>query len=128
MPYLQFRDKRVTLTPADQTVGAFDGAALRLPGDDRTARALVRIAPDGTGVVVRGGPDAVVYVNGVQLGVEPSPLLHGDKVEVGGQQLHYGDDAKGGNTQFISAASFAEKVKAAGGQGIVEYPLNKIVV
>ena len=113
MPYLQFRDKRVTLTPADQTVGAFDGAALCLPGDDRTARALVRIAPDGTGVVVRGGPDAVVYVNGVQLGVEPSPLLHGDKVEVGGQQLHYGDDAKGGNTQFISAASFAEKVKAA---------------
>ena len=113
MPYLQFRDKRVTLTPADQTVGAFDGAALRLPGDDPAARALVRIVPDGTGVIVRGGPDAVVFVNGVQLGAEPSPLLHGDKVEVGGQQLRYGDDAQGGSTQCISAASLAEKVKAA---------------
>jgi pSer/pThr/pTyr-binding forkhead associated (FHA) protein len=113
MPYLQFRDKRVTLTPADQTVGAFDGAALRLPGDDPTARALVRVAADGTGVIARAGADAVVFVNGVQLGVEPSPLLHGDKVEIAGVQLHYGDDAQGGSTQFISAASLAEKVKAA---------------
>ena len=61
----------------------------------------------------QGGPDAVVFVNGVQLGAEPSPLLHGDKVEVGGQQLRYGDDAQGGSTQCISAASLAETVKAA---------------
>lgn len=113
MPYLQFRDKRVTLAPADQTVGAFDGAALRLPGDDPTARALVRIAADGTGVIARAGADAVVFVNGVPLGVEPSPLLHGDKVAIAGLQLHYGDDAQSGSTQFISAASLAEKVKAA---------------
>ena len=113
MPYLQFRDQRVTLTPADQAVGAFDGAALRLPGDDPTARAVVRIAADGTGTIARGAPNAVVLVNGVQLGAEPSPLLHGDKVELGGQQLHYGDDAKGGSTQFISAATLAEKVRSA---------------
>jgi pSer/pThr/pTyr-binding forkhead associated (FHA) protein len=113
MPYLQFRDQRVTLTPADQAVGAFDGAVLRIPGDDPAARAVVRIAADGTGVIARGAPDALVMVNGVQLGAEPSPLLHGDKVEIGGQQLHYGDDAKGGSTQFISAATLAEKVKTA---------------
>ena len=44
MPYLQYRDQRVTLTGADQAIGAFDGAVLRLPGDDLAARAIVRIA------------------------------------------------------------------------------------
>src|SRR5262245_8256826 len=113
MAYLQYRDQRVTLTAADQAIGAFDGAALRVPGDDPKARATVRLAADGTGVITRGSPDADVSVNGIQLGVEPSPLLHGDKVEIAGHQLHYGDDAKGGSTQFISAASLAEQVKAA---------------
>ena len=114
MPYLQFREQRVTLTSADQAIGAFDGAAIRIPGDDPAARAIVRLGADGTGIIARGSPTAVVSVNGVQLGAEPSPLLHGDKVEIGGQQLHYGDDAKGGSTQFISAAALAEQVRAAG--------------
>lgn len=113
MAYLQYRDQRVTLTSADQAIGAFDGAVLRIPGDDPTARAVVRLSADGTGVITRGSPEAIVSVNGVALGAEPAPLLHGDKVEMGGQQLHYGDDAKGGSTQFISAASLAEQVKAA---------------
>ena len=82
MAYLQFRDQRVTLTSADQAIGAFDGAALRIPGDDPTARAMVRLAADGTGVITRGSPEAIVSVNGVQLGAVPSPLLHGDKVEL----------------------------------------------
>src|SRR5581483_4608810 len=115
MPYLQYRDQRVTLTQADQVIGAFDGAALRVPGDDPAARAVVRIAPDGTGIIRRDGDGSVVFVNGVQLGAEPAPLLHGDKVELGGVQLHYGDDAKGGSTQFISAASVAAQARAAGG-------------
>jgi pSer/pThr/pTyr-binding forkhead associated (FHA) protein len=113
MAYLQYRDQRVTLTSADQAIGAFDGAALRIPGDDPTARAMVRLAADGTGVITRGSPESIVSVNGVQLGPEPSPLLHGDKVEMAGHQINYGDDAKGGSTQFISAASLAEQVKAA---------------
>lgn len=58
MPYLQFRDQRVTLTPADPAIGAFDGAILRLPGDEPTARAFVRIAADGTGIIARGAAGA----------------------------------------------------------------------
>lgn len=113
MPYLQFREQRVTLTSVEQAIGAFDGAVIRIPGDDPAARAIVKLGADGTGIISRGAPAAVVAVNGVQLGAEPSPLLHGDKVEIGGQQLHYGDDAKGGSTQFISAAALADQVKAA---------------
>src|SRR3990172_8873585 len=115
MPYIQFKDQHFPLGPADLTVGTFDGAAVRLPGDDPKARAVLRVGADGTGIIRRGGPDAIVFLNGVQLGVEPSPILHGDKVELGGHELRYGDDKKGGSTQFISAMNIPEALRSRTG-------------
>ena len=46
-------------------------------------------------------------VNGVLLGAEPTPLMHGDKIEVAGLELRYADDAKAGATQFVSASEIA---------------------
>jgi pSer/pThr/pTyr-binding forkhead associated (FHA) protein len=115
MPYIQFNDQRFPLTAAELTVGAYDGAALRLPGDDATLRAVLVIGADGTGLVRRGSADAVVLVNGVQLGAEPSPLLHGDKLSLGAHELRYGDDVKGGSTQFVSASNVSDSVKSKGG-------------
>lgn len=112
MPYIQFQDQQFALGPSDVTVGAFDGATVRLPGDDPRAFAVLRVGADGTGIIRRGGPDAVVLLNGLQLGLEPSPILHGDKVEVGGQALRYGDDKKGGSTQFISSMDLPESLKS----------------
>ncbi len=112
MPYIQFKDQQFPLAQADLTVGAFDGAGVRLPGDDPSARAILKLAADGTGLVRRGAADAVVLLNGVQLGAEPSPILHGDKVEVAGCELRYGDDKKSGSTQFLSAASIPDSLKA----------------
>ncbi|HEX2718779.1 MAG TPA: FHA domain-containing protein, partial [Gemmatimonadaceae bacterium] len=51
-------------------------------------------------------------MNGVQLGVEPHPLIHGDKVDVAGTELLYGDDRKGGQTQYITGASVAGLAEA----------------
>ncbi len=112
MPYIEHGDQQFPLGSADLTIGAFDGAAVRLPGADPLARAVVSVGPDGRGVIRRGAPEAVVLVNNVRLGVEPSPLMHGDKVEIGGATLGYGDDQKGGSTQFVSAADIADAVKA----------------
>jgi pSer/pThr/pTyr-binding forkhead associated (FHA) protein len=112
MPYIQFKDRQFPLGPADLTVGAYDGATVRLPGDDPAARAVLTVGPDGTGIIRRGGPAAVVLINGVNLGAEPSPLIHGDKIELGGQALAYGDDKKGGSTQFISASDIPEAIRA----------------
>ena len=83
MPYIQFNDQRFPLTAAELTVGSYEGAAVRLPGDDPALRAVLLIGADGTGLVRRGSADATVFVNGVQLGAEPSPLLHGDKLSLG---------------------------------------------
>jgi pSer/pThr/pTyr-binding forkhead associated (FHA) protein len=112
MPYIQINDQEYPLGPADLTVGAFDGAAVRLPGNDASAFATLKTGPDGRGLVRRGSADAVVLVNGVQLGAEPSPLIHGDKIGIGGQEFAYGDDQKGGSTQFISAADIPEHLRA----------------
>jgi pSer/pThr/pTyr-binding forkhead associated (FHA) protein len=115
MPYIQFNDQQLTLGPSDLAIGAFEGAALRLPGDDATASALVRVGRDGTGIIRRGNPDAIVMVNGVHVGLEPSPLLHGDRVELGGHALHYGDDQKSGSTQFVSASDIAQHLQGKTG-------------
>src|SRR5471030_376376 len=115
MPYIQFNDQRFPLTAAELTVGSYDGAALRLPGDDATLRAVLLVGADGTGLVTRGAADAAVFVNGVQLGAEPSPLLHGDKLSLGSHELRYGDDVKGGSTQFLSSMSIPDSLKAKGG-------------
>jgi pSer/pThr/pTyr-binding forkhead associated (FHA) protein len=115
MPYIQFQDQQFPLGPLDLTVGAFGGAAVRLPGDDPKAHAVLKVGADGTGIIRRGSPDAVVLLNGLQLGMEPSPILHGDKVELGGHALRYGDDKKGGSTQFISAMNIPDSLKSKAG-------------
>lgn len=114
MPYIQFNDQRFPLSAAELTVGAYEGAAVRLPGDDATLRAVLHVGADGTGLVKRGSAEAVVFVNGVQLGAEPSPLLHGDKLSLGAHELRYGDDVKGGSTQFLSSMNIPGPLKARG--------------
>jgi pSer/pThr/pTyr-binding forkhead associated (FHA) protein len=114
MPYIQFNDQRFPLTAAELTVGAYDGAALRLPGDDANLRAVLLVGADGTAIVRRGHGDAIILVNGVQLGAEPSPLLHGDKLSLGVYDLRYGDDVKGGGTHFLSSVSAPESLMARG--------------
>jgi pSer/pThr/pTyr-binding forkhead associated (FHA) protein len=111
MPYLQLNDQQFPLSVGDATVGAFDGATVRLPSGDANARAVVTVAAKGV-VIKRGSPDSLVLVNGVQLGLEPSPLLHGDKVEIAGHTLRLADDSKEGSTAFVSAADVAALVAA----------------
>jgi hypothetical protein len=50
----------------------------------------------------RAAPQAEVRVNGVLLGAEPTPLMHGDKVEVAGLELRFADESKRGATQYTS--------------------------
>jgi pSer/pThr/pTyr-binding forkhead associated (FHA) protein len=114
MPYVQFNDQRFPLTAAELTVGAYEGATLRLPGDDASLQAVLHVGADGTGLVRRGAAESVVLVNGVQLGAEPSPLLHGDRLSLGVHELRYGDDVKSGNTQSLSGVTIPDALKAKG--------------
>src|SRR5437762_13877204 len=56
----------------------------------------------------KGTPAAEVLINGVRLGAEPTPLLHGDKVEVGGHELTFVDERRSGSTQFVQKVQMPE--------------------
>ena len=101
MPYIQLEGQQYPLVAGDNAVGAGASAQIRLAGggvDDLSA--VLVVGADG-GTVVRRGGEQAVKVNGVALGAEPSPLLHGDKIEIGGRELFFGDDKKAGNTQYV---------------------------
>lgn len=104
MPYIQVDETRFPLSIGEVTVGTGADARIRVGGGNDAGpgiQAVVQVGPDGSAVIRRQGASAIVRVNGVQLGGEPSPLIHGDKIEVAGAELLFGDDRKAGSTQYI---------------------------
>src|SRR5262245_26276188 len=103
MAYFQFGDQQLKLSPGAQRLGPDGtGADIRLPGGDATATAIVVLNPDASVIIKKADGESVVLVNKVPLGAEPLPLMHGDHVEIGGNDLRFGDTAKAGSTQFVS--------------------------
>jgi pSer/pThr/pTyr-binding forkhead associated (FHA) protein len=122
MPYLQLQDQQFPLSTGEATIGAFEGADVRLPVGDPSARAVISVGAKGV-VIRRGTVDSVVLVNGVQLGNEPSPILHGDRIELAGHELRLADDEKEGRTAFVNAADVAAMIASAGkGSGAPKKP------
>jgi pSer/pThr/pTyr-binding forkhead associated (FHA) protein len=112
MPYLQLNDKQVQLRVGETRIGAGPEVDFRLPGPLNSANpSVLAIAEVGRGTHVairRATPDAIVRVNGVLLGAEPTPLIHGDKIEISGAELYFGDDKRGGSTQFIPSTNLPD--------------------
>lgn len=112
MPYIQLDGQQYPLVAGENPVGGNDGARIRLTGDGtQGVLASLDVGADGAAVVRR--VDGVVKVNGVALGAEPAPLLHGDKIEVAGRELFFGDDRRAGNTRFVQPVRLAESAPHA---------------
>ncbi len=108
MPVLQFNDQQFPLQAGTTRVGAGGDADIPLPADSSLGiQAVIDRSGAGPMTIRRASASASVKVNGVTLGAEPTPLMHGDKVEIGGLELRFADDAKGGATQFVSAQDVA---------------------
>ncbi|MEO8333411.1 MAG: FHA domain-containing protein [bacterium] len=106
MPVLQLDDQQFPLNAGATRIGAGADADVVVPG--YSAIGIEAIIDGGaTPTIRRADEEAHVRVNGVLLGAEPTPLMHGDKVEVAGLELRFSDDAKGGSTQFVSAGDIA---------------------
>ena len=108
MPYLQLNERQFALRVGETRVGGGTEADVLVPGGDASVQAVVDLSRESAVSIRRAGPSAAVRVNGVQLGAEPTPLIHGDKIEIGGAELFYGDDRKGGSTQFISSVNLPD--------------------
>lgn len=106
MPYIQLDGQQFPLIAGANALGGSDGARIRVAADGNGALATVDVGADGSAVLRR--LDGAVKVNGVSLGAEPAPLLHGDKIEVAGRELFFGDDQRAGNTQFVRPVRLPE--------------------
>ena len=108
MPVIKLDDQQFLLRPGTNRLGGGDFVELTISPDvSLGVQAIIEVT--GTeGVVIRpvSGKEAVVLVNGVLL-TDPTPLLHGDKLEVAGKELSFSDDSKTGATTFVSRAEIA---------------------
>ncbi len=114
MALLEMGGRRFTLPQGEVLLGADPGCAipLAIPGV-LPKHAKLKSLPDGQVVITKAVPEADVLINGVRLGAEPTPLLHGDKVEVGGQELTFVDERRSGSTQYVQAMSVPQAMERA---------------
>jgi pSer/pThr/pTyr-binding forkhead associated (FHA) protein len=117
MSLLELGNKRFTIPMGEVTLGSDPASAIPLTGQGLLPKhALLEGQPDGQVIIRKASPDADVMINGVRLGAEPAPLLHGDKVQVGGHELTFVDERRSGSTQYVPALNpaAAGAPKAAG--------------
>jgi pSer/pThr/pTyr-binding forkhead associated (FHA) protein len=108
MPVIQVSDKQYTLKQGQTRIGA--GPDVDVPVSDDASmgvQAILELTGETQVIIRRARDGATVRVNGVGLGVEPTPLMHGDKIDVAGKELLFSEDKKVGATAFVSAADVA---------------------
>src|SRR6267154_1262130 len=104
MALLELGGKKFTLPVGEVTLGSDAGCAISLAGAAVLPQhALLQGHANGQVINPKASPAADVLINGVRLGAEPTPLLHGDKVDVGGHELTFVDERRSGSTQYVKA-------------------------
>jgi pSer/pThr/pTyr-binding forkhead associated (FHA) protein len=104
MALLELDDKKFPIPVGELVLGSDPACAIVITGAGVLPRhALVQGQQDGQAIIRKATPAADVLINGVRLGAEPTPLLHGDKIEIGGRELTVVDERRSGSTQFMQA-------------------------
>ena len=116
MALLELGQKQFPIPVGEVVLGSDAGCAISLTGAGVLPRhALLLGQADGQVVIRKAAPAAEVMINGVRLGSEPTPLLHGDKVEVGDHELTFVDERRSGSTQYVQALPQAPEGAGGGG-------------
>jgi pSer/pThr/pTyr-binding forkhead associated (FHA) protein len=66
---------------------------------------LLVVDASGSATLSKLSEEAPVFLNSVPAGLEPTPLLHGDRVEIDGVELRYSEDRQIGATAEFPALS-----------------------
>src|SRR3989440_2717716 len=114
MALLELGGKRIPVPQGEVLLGSGPSCAISVSAPGVLPRhAKLKGLADGQVVITKAVPEAEVLINGVRLGAEPTPLLHGDKVEVGGQELTFVDERRSGSTQYVQAMSVPQAIAQA---------------
>jgi pSer/pThr/pTyr-binding forkhead associated (FHA) protein len=113
MIHLEIGGVRMPVAAGETTLGSAPGCAILLEGEGVQPRhAIVQGTPHG-GVAIRSAtPDAESLVNGVRLGPDPTPVLHGDKIQIGRHEILAVDSRRVGHTQLFDSGAFTDLVPA----------------
>jgi len=107
MALLELGDKKYPIPVGELVLGSDPACAIVIEGV-LPRHVTVQGQADGQAVIRKTTPSAEVIINGVRLGAEPTPLLHGDKIELGGRELTFVDERRSGSTQFMRAVPTPE--------------------
>src|SRR5438874_3191062 len=114
MSLLELGGNTFTIPVGEVVLGSDAGCAISLSGAGVLPRhAVLQGQADGQAIIRQATPAAYVLINGVRLGAEPTPLLHGDKVEVGDHELTFVDERRSGSTQYVQALSLPQGAPGA---------------
>src|SRR5919197_3587444 len=109
MSQLELGGNTFTIPVGEVVLGSDAGCAISLSGAGVLPRHAVLLGQvDGQVIIRKATPAAEVSINGVRLGAEPTPLLHGDKLELGGYELAFVDERRAGTTQFVEKVTLPE--------------------
>jgi len=118
MALLEHGGTRFSIPVGEVLLGSDAACQIRLTGSGLLPKhAVLQGLADGQVVIRKASPQADVLINGVRLGAEPTPLLHGDKVEVGGHELTFVDERRSGSTQYVQAMGVPQAKERAEGKG-----------
>ncbi len=83
---LEYGGRRYPVAEGELILGADAGASVVLSGA-RPRHAFVRALGERMATIRAADAGADVAVNGVALGPDPTPLMHGDTIQIGAHQL-----------------------------------------
>ena len=125
MSYLEVDGRRHPIPVGELVIGSARTAHIVLLASEvAPCHAVVHGMRDGQAVIRLGSQPAEVRVNGVRLGAQPTPLLHGDKVEIGTAELLFVDERRSGSTQYVQAIDPAAMAAAVSKGGRVATALT----
>ncbi len=109
MMHLEVGGRKVPVAAGETVIGSAAEAAIVLEGAGVLPRhALVTGTAQGASAIRAAEPGADLTINGVRLGTDPTPILHGDKIQIGGHEILVVDPRTGGNTQLFDSGAFAD--------------------
>jgi len=109
MMELEVGGRRIPVATGDTVIGSAPWCAIVLEGEGvRPHHAVVHGTPGGAAAIRTAGADAEVSINGVRLGTDPTPVLHGDKIQIFEHEILAVDPQRAGNTQLFDSGAFAD--------------------
>jgi pSer/pThr/pTyr-binding forkhead associated (FHA) protein len=118
MIHLEIDGERYPIAAGETVIGSALDSTVVLAGEGvRPRHAVVQGMQAGAAAIRAADRDAEVRVNGVRLGSDPTPLLHGDKIEISGQELLVVDATRAGSTQMFDSGAFEDLARPTGHKG-----------